>query len=104
MGEWAEKWLAGQAARLSQVSHADVQAWVTTQSASRSPSTVRKIHWTLSLILDLAVRDGRLGRNVAEKINLTRPVRKEQRHLTISKVEQLARECGYPSNVCKHRS
>ena len=128
VGEWAEKWLSGQAhlkpssyeraagivrayvvptwgqVRLSEVSHADVQAWVTTLSATRSPSTVRKIHRTLSLILDLAVRDGRLGRNVAEKINLPRPVRKEQRHLTISQVEQLARECGYPSNVSKHRS
>ena len=37
-------------------------------------------------------------------INLPRPVRKEQRHLTISQVEQLARECGYPSNVSKHRA
>jgi integrase len=128
VGEWAEKWLAGQAhlkpssyersagivrtyivpkwgtVRLSHVSHGDVQAWVTTLSATRSPATVRKIHRTLSLILDLAVRDGRLGRNVAEKINLPRPVRKEQRHLTISQVEHLARECGYPSEPSKHRS
>jgi integrase len=128
VGEWAEKWLAGQAhlkplsyersagilrtyvvptwgtVRLAQVAHADVQAWVTTLSAIRSPATVRKVHRTLSLILDLAVRDGRLGRNVAEKINLPRPVRKEQRHLTISQVEHLAHECGYPSNASKHRS
>jgi integrase len=128
VGEWAEKWLAGQAhlkpssyersagivrtyvvptwgsVRLSQVSHAEVQAWVTRLSVTRSPSTVRKIHRTLSLILDLAVRDGRLGRNVAEKINLPRPALKEQRHLTISQVEHLARECGYPSNPSKHRS
>jgi integrase len=128
VGEWAEKWLAGQAhlkpssyarsagivrtyivptwgkVRLAQVSHADVQAWVSTLSAARSPATVRKVHRTLSLILDLAVRDGRLGRNVAEKINLPRPVRKEQRHLTITQVENLARECGYPSDASKHRS
>jgi integrase len=128
VGEWAEKWLAGQAhlkpssyersagivrtyvvptwgaVRLGHVSHAEVQAWVTTLSATRSPASVRKVHRTLSLILDLAVRDGRLGRNVAEKINLPRPVRKEQRHLTISQVERLARECGYPSNASKHRA
>ena len=128
VGEWAEKWLAGQAhlkpssyersagivrtyvvptwgtVPLAKVAHADVQAWVTTLSAIRSPATVRKVHRTLSLILDLAVRDGRLGRNVAEKINLPRPVRKEQRHLTISQVEHLARECGYPSNASKHRA
>jgi hypothetical protein len=81
VGEWAEKWLAGQAhlkpssyeraagivrtyivptwgaVRLSQVSHAEVQAWVTRLSANRSPSTVRKIHRTLSLILDISVLD-----------------------------------------------
>jgi integrase len=128
VGEWADLWLAGQAhlkpssyeryagilrehikpgwakVRLENVSHADVQAWVTGLAVTRSPSTVRKVHRTLSLILDLAVRDGRLGRNVAEKINLPRPVRHEQRHLSISQVEALARECGYPSNASKHRS
>jgi len=55
------------------------------------------------LIPDLTVRDGRLGRNVAEKVNLPRPVAAEQRHLTISQVERLARECGYPSQFSKHR-
>jgi integrase len=89
--------------RLAQVSHAEVQDWVSTLSATRSPATVRKIHRTLSLILDLAVRDGRLAGNVAERINLPRPVRPEQRHLTIAQVERLARECGYPSSASKHR-
>ena len=76
-----------------------VQAWVTTLSRTRSPATVRKEHRVLSLILDLAVRDGRLGRNVAEKINLPRPVQSEQRHLTHTQVEALADECGYPSTT-----
>ncbi len=127
VGEWAQTWLAGQAhlkpstheryagilrehilptwehVRLANVSHADVQAWVTTLSRTRSPATVRKVHRVLSLILDLAVRDGRLARNVAEKVNLPRPVRHEQRHLTIAQVEALATECGYPSSYSKHR-
>ena len=128
LGEWAEIWLSAQAhlkattreryagilrehivpawgsVRLANVSHADVQAWVSDLSTPpRSPSTVRKIHRVLSLILDLAVRDGRLSRNVAEKINLPRPVRTEQRYLTIEQVEQLANECGYPSAFSKHR-
>jgi integrase len=128
LGEWAEIWLSAQAhlkattreryagilrehivpawgsVRLANVSHADVQAWVSDLATSRrSPSTVRKIHRVLSLILDLAVRDGRLSRNVAEKINLPRPVRSEQRYLTIEQVEQLANECGYPSAFSKHR-
>ena len=66
----------------------------------RSPATVRKVHRVLSLILDLAVRDGRLARNVAEKINLPRPVRSEQRHLTISQVEDAGHaSAATPSDV-----
>ena len=89
--------------RLANVSHADVQAWVTTLSRTRSPSTVRKVHRVLSLILNLGVRDGRFGRNVAEKINLPRPVHSEIRHLTHTQVEALADKCGYPSTYSKHR-
>ncbi len=127
MGEWAETWLAGQAhlkpstlnryegivrhhvlprwqnVKLHQVSHADVQSWVTVLARTSSPATVRKIHRVLSLMLDLAVRDGRLARNVAEKINLPRPVRHEQKYLTIAQVEALADECGYPSLYSIHR-
>jgi integrase len=129
VGEWARVWLTAQAhlkattreryagilrehilpawgtVKLANVSHADVQAWVSDLATpQRSPSTVRKIHRVLSLILDLAVRDGRLSRNVAEKINLPRPVRVEKRYLTIEQVEQLANECGYPTTFSKHRS
>ena len=127
VGEWADIWLAGQAhlkattheryagilrehivptwgrVWLANVGHADVQTWVTTLAARRSPATVRKVHRVLSLILDLAVKDGRLARNVAEKINLPRPVRADQRYLTIVQVEELANECGYPTTFSKHR-
>jgi hypothetical protein len=34
---------------------------------------------------------------------LPRPVRHEQRHLTIPQIEALATECGYPSEFSKHR-
>ena len=128
LGEWAEIWLAGQAhlkessreryagilrehivpvwgkLALANISHADVQAWVTQLSARRSAATTKKAHRVLSLILDLAVRDGRLSRNVAQKINLPRTVRAEHRYLTIEQVEQLANECGYPTTFSKHRS
>ena len=90
--------------RLSNVSHADVQAWVTTLSRTHSPATVRKIHRVLSLILDLAVQDGRLARNVAEKINLPRPVKHEQRYLTHARSRTWPSECGYPSESSKHRA
>ena len=44
-----------------------MQAWVTELAGTSSPATVHKIHRVLSLILDMAVKDGRLTRNVAER-------------------------------------
>jgi hypothetical protein len=85
--EWATRWLDGQAHlkpstheryagilrehvlpqwstdRLVDITHADVQAWVTRLAARRSPATVRKVHRVLSLMLKTAVKDGRLARN-----------------------------------------
>ncbi len=43
------------------------------------------------------------ARNVAEKVNLPRPVHHEQRHLSIPQIEALATECGYPSTFSRHR-
>jgi integrase len=127
MGTWATHWLENQThlkastkeryagilrehirpkwdgVQLANVAHADVQSWVTSLSRTRSPATVRKVHRVLSLILDMAVKDGRLSRNVASGVNLPRPVKAEQRYLTHSQVEELAAECGRPSEVSKHR-
>jgi len=89
--------------RLAKVSHADVQRWVTELSTKRSPATVRKVHRVLSLILDMAVKDGRLARNVASGVNLPRPAKREQRFLTHGQVEALAAACARPSGVSKHR-
>jgi hypothetical protein len=41
---------------LSQVTHADVQKWIA--GLDLAPATVRYIHRVLSLIMELAVRDG----------------------------------------------
>lgn len=64
---------------------------------------MRKIHRVLSLILDMAVKDGRMSRNVATGVNLPRPVREEQRHLGYAQVDALAEAVGRPSGVSKHR-
>ncbi len=128
IGEWAAKWLQGQnhikpttyeryegvirkhvepawsSVPLSKVSHAEVQAWVTKLSQTQSPASVRKIHRVLSLVLDMAVKDGRLARNVAAKVNLPRPVRHENRYLTHTQVEALADACGYPPEPSRHSS
>jgi integrase len=118
LGDWSTRWLAGQAhlkpttreryagilrehitprwspVRLADVSHADVQTWLTELSARRSPATVRKVHRVLSRILALAVKDGRLARNPAGGVNLPRVVEGERRYLTHEQTVTLAALCG----------
>jgi hypothetical protein len=118
LGDWSTRWLAGQAhlkpttreryagivrehitprwspVRLADVSHADVQTWLTELSARRSPATVRKVHRVLSRILALAVKDGRLARNPAGGVNLSRVVEGERRYLTHEHTVTLAELCG----------
>ena len=123
VGEWADRWLAGQAhlkpttreryagvvrkhirprwgtTRLADVTHADV----TKLSHNAEPATVRKIHRVLSLVLTLAVRDGRLIRSPAADIKLPRPQSLEQRYLTHEQVHELARAAAGPASPSKHR-
>ena len=126
IGDWAERWLDGQAhlkpttheryagilrkhirpkwgpVRLANVSHADVQVWVTALTNEHSAATVQKIHRVLCLVLDLAVKDGRLTRNVATGVHLPRVAKHEHRYLTHDQVEDLAQACGYPPEASKH--
>lgn len=129
IAEWSERWLAGQAhlkpstyARyasvvrkhvvpewgslaLADVSHADVQAWVSRLTAVRSASTARKAHRVLSLLCSLAVRDGRLAKNPADGIGLPREPEKDRRYLTHEQVRELAAACADPpASVLKRRS
>ena len=128
VGEWAQRWLDGQAhlkpttrsryagilskhiqprwsrVTLANVSHGDVQAWVTDLAKDHSPATVLKIHRVLSLVLDLAVNDGRLARNVAAGVNLPRAAKHEHRYLTHSQVDDLATATGYSSDASKFSS
>ncbi len=79
--------------RLVDVTHSAVQAWVGELTATRSASTVRKVHGVLSLILASAVRDGRLARNPSEGISLPRIVTAEHAYLTHEQVDDLADAC-----------
>jgi integrase len=80
--------------RLSAISHADVVAWVAKLVADGyAGSTVRQIHRVFSLMLDLAVRDGRLPRNAATGVRLPRAAKGEPVFLTHTQVEQLAEAC-----------
>lgn len=118
VGEWSQRWLDGQAhlkpstreryagilrahvvpkwghTRLSDVSHADVQAWVSTLARTGAPATVRKAHRVLSLVLAMAVADGRLARNPASHVRLPRAVAGDRRYLTHEQVHALADACG----------
>ncbi len=58
----------------------------------------------LSLVLDMAVKDGRLVRNVATGVNLPRAVKHEHRYLTHEQVDDLAEATGYPSDASEFSS
>ncbi len=80
---------------LGAVAHSDVATWLAELSASGlRPGSVRHIHRVLSLILDAAVQDGRIGRNPAAGVRLPRQVRSEPRFLTAAEVARLADGAG----------
>jgi integrase len=113
---WADDWLAAQAdlspttrdryagiisahirprwgnVRLSEVTHAGVQRWVT--SLDLAPASVRKVHRVLSMVLAYAVKDGRLAVNPAAGVSLPRVREAEKRFLSHAQVQQLADACG----------
>lgn len=116
---WAGQWLAGQVqlkestrvryegllrghvlprwgrVPLAKIGHADVAAWVAELSVSGlSASSVRHAHRVLSLLLALAVRDGRISRNPAEGVRLPRARKSEKRFLTHEQVAALADAAG----------
>jgi len=116
VGDWAPRWLAAQGqlkpstrARyagilrvhvlpnwgpvfLADVTHEDVASWVS--SLRLASATVRQVHRVFSLVLDLAVRDGRLARNPAARVPLPRAARPDKRFLTHTEVDNLARAAG----------
>jgi integrase len=81
--------------RLVDVTHADVQSWISTLTATgQSPGSVHKIHRVLSMVLGHAVRDGRLPRNPAAGVNLPRAAAAEKRYLRAEQVVSLADAAG----------
>lgn len=119
VGEWAAQWLDAQVqlkpstlyrydvllntqvlptwgkVELARVTHAAVVKWVAALTASGyAPATVRQAYRVLSLVLALAVRDGRLVRNPADGARLPRAQRAEKRFLTHEQVAALADACG----------
>jgi integrase len=80
---------------IASVSHAEVTSWVSDLTAQGlAPASVRQVHRVLSLILDMAVRDGQLARNPAAGVRLPRQVRGEPVFLTMGQVEELVVAAG----------
>ena len=123
---WAEQWLAAQTGlkpstlyryrsllrvqilprwgrhRLADVTHAEVAGWVAQLVAGGlGPATVRQAHRVLTLVLTLAVRDGRIPRNPASGVPLPRARRADPRFLTRTEVERLADAAGEYGGVVR---
>src|SRR5699024_1720546 len=63
--EWGDRPVGG-------VRHSEVQAWVSRLAKDRSATTVLRCHGVLAGILDAAVKDRRIIRNVARDLVLPR--------------------------------
>lgn len=79
---------------LARVEHSAVQDWVTDLSTQRSATVTLRAYGILAGILDAAVKDRRLSRNVARGVALPRKRKKAHVYLTHSQVDALAREAG----------
>lgn len=73
---------------MNKITYADVVSWI--NSIKLSASSVRHVHRTFSLIMDLAVRDGRIPKNPASGVKLPRLPKSDKRFLTREQVFDLA--------------
>jgi len=118
VGEWAQTWLLrkvdpkpttrrGYASairthidprwatvKLIDITHAAVAAWVAGLTELGLSASTRHAHRVLSLILDLAMRDGRLARNPAQRVPLPRLGKHNQIYLDHADVDALADAAG----------
>jgi hypothetical protein len=58
---------------LGKITHADVAEWVS--GIRLAPASVAYVHRVLHLVLELAVRDGRISRNPAVGVRLPKATR-----------------------------
>lgn len=77
---------------LAKIGHADVQTWVA--GIDLAPRSVLYVHRVFALVLELAVRDGRLQRNPATGVRLPKAPKSEKRFLDKNEVFRLADAAG----------
>jgi hypothetical protein len=73
---------------LAKIAHEDVAEWIS--SIRLTPASVAYIHRVLYLILELAVRSGRIARNPAQGVRLRKMTKSDKRFLTRDEVFRLA--------------
>jgi integrase len=85
--------------RLGDVTHTEVQSWVSKLSETRGATTVQRALAVLSGILDESVRDRRILSSPAKAVKTPRKVKKPHTYLTHAQVHALAREAGSKAAV-----
>jgi integrase len=78
--------------KLADVTHVDVVAWV--NGLELAPATVKYVHRVFSLMLELAVRDGRIIKNPAAGVKMPKVAPTDKSFLTHEQVAFLADACG----------
>lgn len=81
------------------IRHSEVQSWVSGLSASMSATGVLRAYGNLAAILDVAVRDRRVTRNVARNVTLPRKRSERKTYLTHQQVTRLAEASAHPDLV-----
>jgi len=84
---------------LSAITHTDVVKWMSDLNQQHSPAVTRQALLVLTQMLRLAVRDGRLARNVADGVARPRMARPVQRFLTHEEIARLASELPEPYDL-----
>ena len=80
---------------LSRIEHDDVAAWIADLTREGlSPSWVRQIHRTLSMLFDAAVKGRRITVNPAKGVDLPRLPRPDKTFLTHEQLADLADACA----------
>lgn len=84
---------------LGDLERLDVQRWASKLSDTQGPWSVRKIVNVLSGSLQLAVEDGRLATNPAQRLKLPRVTKTQKKYLSHEQVAALATEVASKSDA-----
>ncbi|MDQ1217977.1 tyrosine-type recombinase/integrase [Microbacterium arborescens] len=85
--------------RVGSVKYSEVETWVAELTRDRSATTVLRAYGLLAAVLDVAVKDKRISRNVARGVTLPRKVAKSKPYLTHHQVAALATASAHPTLV-----